>query len=116
LLELGSFVYASRPLVRYRLHQQSVTKQKFAIQSAASERIVARHCHRFFQLEDKPAARLNRLLRTDSGERKVSEWFWFLTRCVPRLRWKSPELFAWLAIETLRVFAGTRPERQNIVG
>jgi glycosyltransferase involved in cell wall biosynthesis len=113
LLELGTFAFVPRPLVQYRLHQQSVTKQKFTIQSAASERIVARHCHRFFQLEDEPSARVNRLLRTASCERKVSEWFWFLTRCVPRLRWKSPELFAWLAKETIRVLAGTKARRQS---
>lgn len=103
LLAQGEFVALPEKLVRFRLHQQSVSRQNLELQKALARKIGVRHCREFMGLNETDAVRANTLLRTPTRERKWWDWWWFLTRCVPRLRWRSTETFAWLLWQTVKV-------------
>ena len=103
LLELGDFIGLRTPLVQFRLHAESVSKQNPETQIRLATRIGTDHCHRFMRLDEADAARANALLLTAPCNRAWRDWWWFLTRCTPRLRWKSAEAFAWLLWQTAKM-------------
>jgi hypothetical protein len=55
------------------------------------------------QLSQEEGTRAFGVLAMAPEKRVWSEWFWFLRHCVPRLRWKSAELYTWLGWQTLKV-------------
>jgi hypothetical protein len=103
LLEQGEFIGLPEKLVRFRVHEQSVSRQNLAAQQALARTIGARHCQKFLKLNEAEAIRANALLLTASSERSWRDWWWFLTHCTPRLRWHSLETFVWLLWQTLKV-------------
>ena len=100
LLEVGPFVSVREPLVQYRRHEQSDSKVNSGPQQASGERVALGHCQRFMRLSEPLAKRAYRVLRQPPKERRTADWLWFLARGVPRLRWLSPELGAWLMKQT----------------
>ena len=108
MLERGEFVGLPEKLLKLRRHSMSVSHQNAETQMALTKKIATRHCKNFMRLPDEAAQRAYRILATSSRERRWSEWWWFLTHCAPRLRWKSAETYGWLAWQTLRKpFSGT---------
>ena len=103
MLEQGEFVTLPEKLVRFRLHEQSVSRRHLATQSALTREIGARHCRNFMGLDPAAAIRANTLLLVPPNARAWSDWWWFLTRCAPRLRWHSAETFGWLLWQTARL-------------
>jgi hypothetical protein len=101
LIEMGDFVAVSRRLVRFRMHERSVSRQNLDEQNLLRDSIANRHCRQFMRLNETDAARAMRVLRAKRPERAPAEWRWFLFECAPRLRWKSAEMIAWLAWRTL---------------
>jgi glycosyltransferase involved in cell wall biosynthesis len=105
LLEQGEFVALPERLVRFRVHRQSVSQKNLEIQRALAGQIGIRHCEKFMRLSRAEAIRLNTLLLTAPGDRSWRDWWWFLTSCLPRLRWKSMETFGGVFWQTTkRVF------------
>lgn len=102
MLEVGKFVALPERLLAFRVHPVSVSQQNLAAQSSLTQRIAAEHCRRFLQLNAREAERAALILRTPAPARKLSDWFWFLTKCAPRLRWKSAEALSWLAWQTAK--------------
>ena len=103
LLAQGEFVALPEKLVRFRVHDQSVSRQNLAAQQALARRIGTRHCVKFLQLGEAAADRANQLLLLAPRERAWRDWWWFLTRCAPRLRWHSAETLGWLGWQTVKV-------------
>jgi glycosyltransferase involved in cell wall biosynthesis len=103
MLEQGEFVALPEKLVRFRLHPQSVSRQNLEVQKALARKIGVRHCREFMRLNEPDAVRANILLLAPTRERKWRDWWWFLTRCVPRLRWWSVETFGWLTWQTVKL-------------
>jgi len=104
LLEQGEFIALPEKLVRFRLHVQSVSRQNLAVQTSLARQIGIRHCQKFMRLTEAEAIRANALLVTATRDRSRRDWWWFLTHCVPRLRWHSAETFGWLLWQTVKVF------------
>jgi glycosyltransferase involved in cell wall biosynthesis len=102
LLSLGDFIGIREKLVRFRVHPQSVSKQNLEAQLALTKRIAIEHCRRFMSLSNEDAAKAHEILTTPGGNRAWGDWWWFLTRCAPRLRWKSAETYSWLLWQTAR--------------
>ena len=100
LLEQGEFVALPDKLVRFRLHDQSVSQKNLEVQRALARKIGIRHCQKFMNLNETEAMRANALLLAASRDRSWREWRWFLTNCAPRLRWQSMETFGWLLWQT----------------
>ncbi len=103
LLEQGEFIALTKKLVRFRWHAQSVSQKNLEIQRALARRIGIRHCEKFMRLNEAQAIRANTLLLTAPRDRSWLDWWWFLTSCLPRLRWWSLETFSWLIWETLKM-------------
>lgn len=103
LLEQGEFIGLPEKLVRFRLHAQSVSQQNLAAQQALARRIGIRHSQQFMRLDEPSAARAYDLLLLPARDRAGRDWGWFLTRCVPHLRWHSAETFGWLLWQTVKL-------------
>lgn len=106
MLERGEFVGLPERLLKLRIHSMSVSKQNAETQMALTKKIAIAHCKRFMNLSDAEAQRAHTVLSLPPCERQWADWWWFLTRCVPRLRWKSAELRFWLALQTAKTLAG----------
>jgi hypothetical protein len=103
MLEMGEFVGIAEPLVTYRVHASSISGTNAAVMKQHAAEIAVRHCCQFMQLSLEEGMRAFEMLTMEPGKRSWCEWQWFLRHCVPRLRWKSAELYAWLVQQTVRV-------------
>lgn len=103
MLEQGKFIGLPQKLVRFRVHNQSVSRQNLEAQQALARKIGTRHCRKFLRLNEAEAVRANTLLLTPARERSWRDWWWFLTCCAPRLRWQSAETFCCLAFQTVKL-------------
>ena len=102
MLEKGEFAGLPEKLVRLRIHDFSVSKQHSETQTALTKKIAIRHCQNFMRLSEAEAQRAQNVLSLSPPERRWSEWWWFLTRCAPRLRWKSAETYGWLVWQSVK--------------
>lgn len=98
LLPHGDFVGLPDRLLSFRLHAQSVSKANLETQSALAAEIALAHCRAFMNLSEGDARHALAVLSTP----RHPDWSWFLCKCAPRLRWKSAELYSWLALQTLK--------------
>jgi glycosyltransferase involved in cell wall biosynthesis len=108
MLEQGEFIGLPEKLVRFRLHAQSISQKNLAAQQALARQIGTLHCRKFMQLAEIEAVRANALLLITPRDRSWRDWGWFLTRCAPRLRWQSTEVFGWLLWQTIKIIFGGR--------
>jgi glycosyltransferase involved in cell wall biosynthesis len=106
MLERGEFVGLPDKLLKLRRHSMSVSHQNAETQIALTRKIAIQHCQQFMELPDEEAQRAFAVLCTPPAGRKRADWWWFLTHCAPRLRWKSAETRAWLLWQTLRQTLG----------
>ena len=102
MLERGEFIGLPERLIKFRIHPLSVSKQNLETQIALTRKIAIAHCKRFMNLSDAEAQRAHAVLATPPRERQWADWWWFLTCCAPRLRWKSAETCGWLLWQTLK--------------
>ncbi len=105
LIRAGGVVGIPEPLLSFRVHSGSISKQQAEIQETLTQKIAVRHCMLFMGLDEGTAIRAYRALRGDLPSHAGSEWIWFLILCLPKLRWKSLELWAWVASRTMRIAA-----------
>ncbi len=98
----GEVVGVPEPMLDFRVHEGSISKQKAETQVALSYEIAIRHCEAFMGLGRKDAERALRILRYTSYQGTLADWFWFLSRCLPRLKWQSLELWIWAIQQTLK--------------
>lgn len=101
LMDHGEFIAVSKPLLQLRLHDQSISKKEATVQMRLSAGIAQSHCRKFLQLGDTEAARALSVLRSEAGHRGLRDWFWLVTRCLPRLGSQSMELWLWVIWNTL---------------
>jgi len=105
MLPLGEFIGLNEPLLDFRVHGDSISKTKGDIQRELTTGIALRHCQEFMGLTSAQAGRAYLALTEARRGEKFKEWFWFLVRYLPRLRWQSVELWAWAASQTRRRLA-----------
>jgi len=110
LLSLGDFVGLPEPLLNFRVHGGSISKKKADVQGRLTSEIARRHCRQFMGLTDSDAVRAHDAIRSSRLGNGFGEWLWFLSNCLPRLRWQSAEMWAWAASQTMRRFRAARHE------
>lgn len=103
MVEHGPVIGIAEPSLNFRVHGGSISKQQAATQEALSQKISASHCARFMNLDEKNAVRAYRAIQGLSTPHATREWGWFLVKCMPRFRWQSLEMWAWIASHTLQV-------------
>lgn len=102
LLMKGEVAGIAEPLLDFRVHQASISKQMSHEQQRITEGVALLHFKWFMDLDDERAARAYRLFRMDLCPRPVLDWLWFLVCCLPRMRWQSFEMWAWVGSFTAR--------------
>ncbi len=102
LFERGEFIGVGQALVTYRVLSSSVSRVNAPSVNEHTRRIGIKHCQQFMRLSETEAGRAFDVLALPPEKRPWGEWQWFLRHCVPRLRWKSVELYAWLASQSVR--------------
>ena len=112
LLLKGEVVGVAEPLLDFRVHRASVSKQMSVEQQRITERVTIRHCGWFMNLDESSATRAYHAFRKDLCTRPDFDWIWFIFRCLPRMRWQSLEMWAWVGRHTFwRLFQIVRVER-----
>lgn len=96
----GAVVGCASPLLDFRVHQASISKQKLEYQIALSHQIALRHCQQFMRLERHEAERALAALTFQRTESTLHDWFWLLFYCLPRLRKHEFELWGWAVQKT----------------
>jgi glycosyltransferase involved in cell wall biosynthesis len=102
LIERGEVVGIPEKLLKFRIHEVSAMKRHRNAMMLASRKIAIEHCQRFMELSPADSERAHAIL-VAHGNCSWKDWIWFLRHCVPRLRWKSAELYAWLGLQTLKM-------------
>lgn len=102
LLMKGELAGVAEPLLDFRVHRASVSKQMSREQQRITEGVALRHFKCFMNLDEESAARAYQVFRMDRCRRPVIELFWFLACCLPRMRWQSVEMWVWAARFTSR--------------
>jgi hypothetical protein len=102
LIENGRVIGLPSKLLKFRLHDVSASKRHAEKMERAAHAIGVEHCRRFMRLSSTEAERAHTILSTPGRQRSWSEWAWFLSHCVPKLRWKSMEMYSWVAWQTLK--------------
>jgi glycosyltransferase involved in cell wall biosynthesis len=106
MLNVGKFVGVNEPLLQFRVHGGSISKNKADVQAALTTAIAQRHCAEFMGLSETEARRAHGAITESKESKRLSEWLWFVGRCLPKLRWQSAELWGWAASQTARRLAG----------
>lgn len=104
LIERGRTVAIPQKLVNFCLHPTSNTHKLMLEMKAMAVDIAVDNCHRLMRLSDADARRAYAALINRGQPGQWREWSWFLRFCVPRLQRKSPELYAWLGLQTMKLF------------
>ena len=102
MLALGNVVGVPQVLYEVRKHDRQISHTKLEAQIQKTRRVALTNCQNVLRLPEQDAARAHAILNASPRERTWRDWFWFLTRCVPALRWKSVELYLWLLLQTAR--------------
>ena len=110
LVERGMSVGVPEKLVNFRLHPNSNTHKLLSEMNAMAVDIAVDNCRRLMRLSDADARRAQAALVNRGQPGQWTEWSWFLRYCVPRFPWKSPELYAWLGLQTAKLL---RPRRTS---
>jgi len=96
LLQRGVSLGLRQKLVLTRRHSLSASKRHAEIIAVAAHEIALRNCMQFMNLSMTEALRAHMVLTTHGTKTSFAEWRWFVAHCLPRLRWKSAELYAWV--------------------
>jgi glycosyltransferase involved in cell wall biosynthesis len=102
LIEMGAIAGVPQPMLDFRVHQSSISKQNADVQIPLSLEIAKRHARQFMRLNENDAQRAVNTLRYHSTASGLGDWFWLVTRCLPRMEKQSLELWIWAAQATVR--------------
>lgn len=106
----GPFIAVSKVLVSLRIHRESSSRLNEPEQLRLTNEIGVRHCESFLRLNQEEARHAHEVLSASPGDGNLSGWVWFLQHCLPRMRWKSLEAYAWIIKRTLKqIYAVVRP-------
>lgn len=109
LIQQGAVVGIATPLLDFRVHQASISKQKIEHQMTLSQEIALRHCREFMRLSPAEAGRALGALRYMGYGTPLRDWFWLVLHCLPRLKQQGIELWIWAAQKSvLRIYHALR--------
>jgi hypothetical protein len=114
MLTKGEVIGVAEPLLSFRVHKSSISKEKLSTQLRLSEEIAILHCAMFMGLDPTRAKRAYHVIRGDQSQHPVRDWLWFVFRCLPRVRWQSLEMWAWVVKNTPRFLFRTSTPTNTI--
>ncbi len=108
LIQCGQTIALGEKLVMTRRHAASASKRHAAVMAVLAQEISHRHCVQFMELSASDATRAHRALSGHGTRGGLAEWRWFLCNCLPRLKWKSVEMYAWVLWQTAKALAQSK--------
>jgi len=102
LIQNGKTIGLGEKLVMTRRHAVSASRRHAETVSTASKEIALRHCVQFMGVEAGDASRAYAALAAHGTKQNLADWRWFVLHCLPKLRWKSAELYAWVFWQTAK--------------
>ena len=102
LISQGKFVGIRKPLLNFRIHLESISKQKAETQRQIANHISAIHCRKFLGASEPEANNIIEILRGSEGMAGLGDWLWLGKRFLTRLTHQSFELWAWFLLQALR--------------
>lgn len=109
LLMMGEVIGCAEPLLDFRVHADSISKIKSDTQQAITQKVAVRHCSNFMNLDEATALRAYHVFRSDFPGNPLRKWLWFTLCCLPRMRWKSLEMWAWVGVRTKQIILKSKP-------
>ena len=103
LIERGDSLGLPEKLLQFRIHPVSASKRNADAMTEMADKIAGEHGRRFMRLSAEEGERAHAILIAH-GRCSWQDWSWFLRCCIPRLRWQSAEMYAWLGLQTLKMF------------
>jgi glycosyltransferase involved in cell wall biosynthesis len=102
LISQGEFVGVRKPLLNFRIHLESISKQKADTQRQVANHISVIHCRKFLGASEPEANKIIAILRGHGGMAGLGDWLWLGQRFLSRLAPQSFELWAWFFLQALR--------------
>tara|TARA_B110000037_G_C17080818_1_gene489882 strand:+ start:801 stop:1688 length:888 start_codon:yes stop_codon:yes gene_type:complete len=102
LISEGGFVGIRKPLLNFRIHLESISKQKADAQQQIAKHISSIHCRKFLHASEPEADRIISILRGYEGKAGLADWLWLGRRFLSRIEPNSLELWAWFCAQTFR--------------
>lgn len=103
LLMLGEITGVEEALYKVRKHDQQISATKLELQIQKTKVIGVENCAIFLRLSQRKALRAHGILSRSPHPPRWGDLLWFLTYCMPRLRWKSMEAFSWFLSQSINV-------------
>lgn len=113
MVTLGKVAGVPEPSLQFRVHGNSISKQKAEAQEKVSRPIALRHCKSFFNLTEADSFRANSILRGEPTHRSLREWLWLITCVIPKASQHSLEMWAWVGSQSLRRIASRISSRPS---
>lgn len=110
LISHGKFIGIRKPLLNFRLHLESISKQKADTQRQVANHISALHCRKFLNASESDAHAIISILRGHEGKTGLGHWLWFGRRFLTRLQGQSLELWAWFLVQAIRRSTRSSPK------
>ena len=102
LISQGGFVGIRKPLLNFRIHLESISKQKADAQRQVADNISAIHCHKFLDASGSEAETVISILRGFEGRSGIDDWLWFGRHFLTRIKPQSLELWVWFFFQAIR--------------
>ena len=105
MVSQGDFVGIPSPLLRFRLHGASISKQKADVQQQLTRDIAARHSAWFLRARPEDCERLWNTFHWETGRSGLRDWLWVMASFLPHIKPTSIEVWAWAlsqAVQRLR--------------
>ena len=108
LIQCGKTIGLGERLVMTRRHPASASKRHAALMAVVAQENSHRYCMQFMGLSATDATRAHRALSGHGTREGLAEWMWFIGNCLPRMRWKSIEMYAWVLWQTAKAIAPSK--------
>ena len=108
LIQRGVSIGLGEQLVMTRRHPASASKRHAAIMAVLAQEISHRHCMQFMGISATDASRAHQALSGHGTREGLAQWHWFVCNCLPRLKWKSVEMYAWVLWQTAKALAQSK--------
>jgi len=102
MMKLGDFVGVPEVLYHVRKHEAQISVVKLQAQLEQTQRISRQNCRDFFQVPPERAERIFQILQRAPKDQPLGEWLGLVFCDLPRLKWQSVELWAWMFSQTTR--------------
>lgn len=100
LLMEGDVIGIPEQLLYLRVHSESISHVKSDIQRLITTKTAILNCAWFLKLDESQATEAYQIISNKSENNSLTAWCFFVMLRIPHLRWKSLEMFAWLAVRT----------------